>query len=207
MSANSKKLQALFVSSLTARVAHAVELAKADEKKKNQVEFMGKMVNRVSDDSFNFALDKVLSDSKLDYQTLKHAFSSAAITTDNAVDYVAQYAIEKIIKCVFFGAGAETRLDKYSASIIANALLNNGRITSHGADRALIRFLDADALANNDEIVKYCARVEASTGSTQKSSTRQMMRFLGLGIITKKARNETIALSESGLQFFNGLIK
>lgn len=207
MSSNSKKLQALFITSLTARVAHAIELAKEDEKKKNQVDFVNKMLKRVSDDAFNFAIDKCLTDSKLDYQTLKHAFTSASITTDNAVDYVAQYAIEKIIKCVFFGAGAETRLDKYSASIIANALLNNGRITSHGADRALVRFLGEDALANNDEVIKYCARVEMSTGSTQKSSTRQMMRFLGLGVITKKARNETIALSESGLQFFNGLIK
>lgn len=207
MSANSKKLQALFVTSLTARVAHAVELAKNDDKLKNQVEFMGKMKKRAESDSFNFAIDKCLTESKFDYKTMRDTFNSVTACDKSAHEYVAQYAIEKIIKLVEFGAGAESKIDKYSASIVANALLNNGRITSHGADRALIRFLGDDALADNSEVIKYCAKVEASTGSTQKSSTRQALRFLGLGVITKKARNETIALTESGLQFFSALIK
>lgn len=207
MSANSKKLQALFITSLTARVAHASEEAKTNPKKFNQVEFMSKMKSKVEKDAFNFALDKVLTDSKFDYKTLKDVFSSAQGVEQALDSYVAQYAIEKVIKLIEFGAGAESKIDKYSASIVANALLNNGRITSHGADRALIRFLGEDALADNSEVIKYCAKVEASTGSTQKSSTRQALRFLGLGLITKKARNETIALTESGLQFFSGLIK
>lgn len=175
--------------------------AKQDENE-NAMKFWVTQKTKYCNDNFAIALQK----SGFDYALIKPIFENIALTDKKNARFLANYATEKVMKMIRFAAGADY-IDPYSAAIVANCLTNSGKISAIGALRSLCKNIETDALSSEHEALKYCARVQASTASTQRSSTRQALMVLQLAAINKGKKDETIELTDSGKALFDRLVK
>lgn len=201
---NASKLVAILNASIGSRLAFA-----ENERNNNAITFWSNMGKRYTTENFRNAVAVTLDRKALDYATIKSAFALVG-NTDKKGDFLANYAFEKVAKLIRYSAGGEFSLDRYTSAIVANALIeaNAGKLTATGAMRSLVKFIESDdENANASEIIKFCAKVKASTGSTQRSSTREALRVLNLATVTKRANDDAIILTENGRAFFNHLIK
>lgn len=191
-----QKLVAIMTASFDARF----EFAKSEEND-NAMKFWSTQKKKYANANFQTALVK----SGFDYALVKPIFEQIAITDKKDARFLANYAAEKVLKIVRFAAGADY-IDPYSAAIVANCLTNSGKISAVGALRSLCRNIEIDALSTDSEAIKYCARVQASTASTQRSSTRQALMVLQLATINKGKKDETIILTDSGKALFDRIV-
>ena len=202
---NASKLIAIAAASIRTRRNNAEQ-----EQNDNAIRFWDNMEKRYTSDNFRNAVAVVLERKSVDYATLKSTFTMLSTTDKKAGDgFLANYAFEKVAKLIRYGAGGEFSLDRYTSAIVANALLeqNGGKLSATGALRSLVKFVESDdAIANESELVRYCTRVKSSTGSTQRSSTREALRVLGLASVNKRANDDAIVLTENGRAFFGHLV-
>lgn len=128
-----------------------------------------------------------------DYTTLLNIAAKAKQETANDANYIQCKTFEKIVKCVkAFGFKDARMLDTHSRAIIINTLVNNGVITSKNAFATLVK-VEFDAL-DTQQTLKERHNYTPGTGSTQLSSTREMLRVLGLTDGNKGARDAAIEL-------------
>ena len=173
----------------------------------NQMKFFFKLKTQYAGQtSFAASIEKAHKNG-VSYQTVKGAFSMIANTDGKGAkeSYLAQYAAEKVCK-MLRAQDDVSKLDPYSAAIIANALLQSGKLSAKGALRALCNKIELDILDDQD-LIKYCAKVEVTTASTQRSSTREALRVLGLATCAKGKKGDPVELTEEGKQFFAFLLK
>lgn len=200
MQANTARLIDLLNASIDARF----NAAKSEEND-NQMKFFFKLKTAYAGQtSFAASIEKAHKNG-VNYQTVKGAFAMVACTDKKAKEgYLAQYAAEKVCKMIR-SQDDISKLDPYSAAIVANALFQSGKLSAKGALRALCNKIELDVLDEQD-IIKYCAKVEVTTASTQRSSTREALRVLGLATCAKGKKGDPVELTENGKQFFAFLI-
>lgn len=120
-------------------------------------------------------------------------------------NFIAVKANVKIISTLSaIGAKLVSELDSYTATIIANALHNDGLIFAKSALVCLSRDIEYSEL-ETVQVIKARMRVAASTADTQRSSTRQMLRALNLATINKRAKSDNIELTAKGKTVFSEL--
>lgn len=116
----------------------------------------------------------------------------------NDSNFIAVYAVDKVLKMVQAVALRDMRglqkIDCYSAQIIANALANHDSISAKGALMSLSRQIEVGELETVSDKLVTRGRAAITTASTQRSSTREMLRMLGLADLTKGKRDEAITL-------------
>ena len=111
-------------------------------------------------------------------------------------EFIAQYAVEKIIKTIrALAASSVESLDKYTFSIVKN-LHTLQKLDNMNAQRALCSKIELDELAQAQAIKVYhnCA---PSTASTQASSTRMMLQALNICNVTKRSKSDSISFTDS----------
>lgn len=102
------------------------------------------------------------------------------------------------------GRGSIAPADEYSQTIIANALHNDGKIISKAALVCLSSNIEFDEL-DATQVIKNRMRKAATTASTQRSSTREMLRILDLAACNKGAKGDDITLTEKGREMMQTL--
>jgi hypothetical protein len=112
--------------------------------------------------------------------------------------FVAVKVNVKIVRMLdAIGRGAIACADEYSQTIIANALHNDGKIISKAALVCLSSNIEFNEL-DQTQVIKNRMRKAATTASTQRSSTREMLRILDLAACNKGAKGDDITLTEKG---------
>lgn len=102
------------------------------------------------------------------------------------------------------GQQAIAMLDEYSQTIIANALHNKGKIFSKSALVCLSKDIEYSEFETS-QILKNRMRKAATTASTQRSSSREMLRILDLAECTKGAKGDDITLTDKGVKLLSPL--
>lgn len=143
----------------------------------------------------------------LDKEAFNKLIACHANSEKGTVNYIAVKVFVKVLKMlVAISQNLVSAIDTYTVTLIANALANSNSITSKTADVSLTKNLEYDAL-DNVQTVKYKKRVEVSTASTQKSSSREELRHLGLALCIKGKRDDAITLSDNGIKIFSEMFK
>jgi len=146
----------------------------------------------------------------LDFGSLINKAAKAKQAGSNDSGFIAVKAFEKIVKCIkAFGFKDARKLDNHTRLILVNTLVNNGVITSRNAFATLVR-VEFDALTEQQQL-RDRANYTPGTGSTQLSSTREMLRLLGLTDGIKGARDANIELLPEAkiamIQYFESVAK
>jgi hypothetical protein len=146
----------------------------------------------------------------IDFAPLIARAQKAKQSGANDESFIAVKAFEKIVKCIkAFGFKDPRKLDNHTRLILVNTLVGNGVITSKNAFATLVR-VEFDAL-EEQQILRERANYTHGTGSTQLSSTREMLRILGLTEGIKGAREAQIILTDEAkvnmIQYFEPLAK
>lgn len=116
-------------------------------------------------------------------------------TSDN---FIAVKANVKVLNMLYaIGNKMLSHLDEYSQTIIANAFKNENTLFAKSALVCLskgIEYTEFDVA----QVIKYRMRKAESTASTQRSSSREMLRVLNLAEIHKRIKGDNITLTEKG---------
>ena len=135
-----------------------------------------------------------LESANVDVSALASLISNSDKANANA--FVAKYAVEKIVKIALaFAQDSFTMLDDYTQSIVLNAR----KLAKLNAKSALV-CLSRDIEYTSDDAqqsvhrYKHC---EATTASTQRSSTREALRVLNIAHVTKNKRDDAIEFADS----------
>lgn len=127
---------------------------------------------------------------------VKSLAAKIAICDKSNSDFVAVYALQKVRKMLYAIANNRASfVDGYSRSIISN-MVRLQELTNKSALVALSKSIEYTELDRVQEI-KRSVSVAASTASTQASSTRQMLRLLGIASVTKQRNGDEFMLTES----------
>ena len=125
------------------------------------------------------------------------------INTEAGADKTKFVAVKVNVKIVrmlaSIGQQAINAIDEYSQTIIANALANKGKIFSKSALVCLSKDIEYNEF-DQSQILRNRMRKAASTASTQRSSSREMLRILELAECTKGAKGDDITLTEKGVK-------
>jgi len=196
-------LQASLVAAFKTRAAFCAERVTAGYPEQGQVERFTRYAKTVETANYAVAIDAVKSVVSVDQ------FAAIAANCDKAAksNFVAVYAADKIIKMIQALAQRDlnglAKIDPYTASIINNALYNNNALSRDGQLASLSRRVDL----NTNEVMKSRAGVALSTALTQKSSTSELARILGLADLIKGARNQTLTLDAAKVAQLRELFK
>ena len=133
----------------------------------------------------------------LDAQVDVRALADALAVSDKAdARFVAKYAAEKVLKLAdALAQGSLMRADRYTQSILLNARRLEA-LSARGALVALSRQIEWAETDAQQEIKRY-GSCEPTTASTQRSSTREALRVLNVGTITKGKRDDAITFADS----------
>ena len=200
VASSAQKLIATFEQSINARF-DAARIEENDAKMNHFEKLKTRFITKGFADS--------LIKSEIEYDVMKAVFVKIANPNEkDSANFIAQKAINKICTAIEFIAGTG-KLDRYSESMIANALINDGKVSAIGALRSLCKsIIDEDGEAGlTVEKIKYCAKVKAGTAGTQRSSTRQCFIELKLCNCTKNKKDDPFELNESGIAVLNKLLK
>ena len=177
------KLQNLILDAIKTRIDNAPN--------ENQRENLVAEYKFFSDANGNAILDKVAA--TIDVKSLA---AKVAICDKANSDFVAVYALQKVRKMLYALANNRASfVDSYSRSIISN-MVRLQELTNKSALVALSKSIEYTELDKVQEI-KRSVSVAASTASTQASSTRQMLRLLGIASVTKQRNSDEFALIDS----------
>lgn len=113
----------------------------------------------------------------------------------NDSTYMQAKVIEKINKLIFaLAQGNFKQADTHSRSLMVNALLN-GKLCARAAFATLCKVNWSEEIT---ETLKERNNYTSGTGSTQLSSTKELMRILKLSDSVKGTRNADFTFNETG---------
>lgn len=119
-----------------------------------------------------------------------------AVSDASSSEFIAQYALEKVIKtCKALASGSASALDKYTFSIVKN-LNELQKLDNLNTQRTLCSKIELSEFAQ-EQAVKVYHNCSPSTASTQASSTRMMLQALNICNVTKRAKNDAISFAET----------
>lgn len=114
----------------------------------------------------------------------------------NKADYLAIYALQKVRKCMFALANDSAKmLDGYTFSIVKN-LATLQALDNLNAQRSICSKIELSEL-DQVQAVKVYHNCQPSTASTQASSTRMMLKALGLCNVQKGAKGDSISFTDT----------
>lgn len=172
-----------FVASLTAR---------------NAEQFSNDTVTAINNaTSAHVALDKVMSEPC--FKEISKTLIADARIADKGQDKQRFLAVKVLVKIVAalsaLGQTRTSELDPYSRCIIANLCALNG-VSNKTALVALSKSVSYDETEQTQHIVKRY-NCSANTAGTQASSSRMMLRALGLCDVVKGKRNDVTTLCDN----------
>ena len=178
-------IQAVFVSSAQARMIDA-------EKCKTIISDL----SAFSDASFSRMVDAVVSRGFLTYDALETLAHDLAVTDKSDARFIGLKVITKIRQAV--NALANDRksfFDGYTASILSNL----SRLQELSNKSALVSLSKAIEYTETDQIsdIKRLIDCTPSTASTQASSSRMMLRALGVCNVQKRKNGDVISFAEN----------
>ncbi|MDR9847045.1 hypothetical protein [Herbaspirillum huttiense] len=141
---------------------------------------------------------------RVEFDTLISIVGKAKPARGNDDAYVQAKVIEKIIKLVKgIGFNDFKILDNHTRSLLINTTVNNARITSKVAFATLVK-VEFDALDPSQGFkLKARNNYTAGTGSTQLSSSREMLRIMGLSESAKGKRDADFTFTDDAHALFN----
>jgi hypothetical protein len=178
-------IQAVFVASANARMIDA-------EKCKTIVSDL----SAFSDASFSRQLDAVVSRGFMTFEALAALAADLAVTDKSDNRFIGLKVITKIRQAL--NALANDRksfFDGYTNSILSN-LTRLQELTNKGALQSLSKSIEYDEL-NQVSDIRRVIDCSPSTASTQASSSRMMLRALGVANVTKRKNGDTITMQDN----------
>ena len=122
-----------------------------------------------------------------------------------AENFIAVKANMKIVRIIYaIGSKMVSQIDDYSATIIANMLANDGVLFAKSALVCLSSNIEYSAL-DQTQILRSRMHKAVTTASTQRSSTREALRVLGLADVVKGMREDPAKVTEKGSAVFEPL--
>jgi hypothetical protein len=185
---------ATIVNKLGAAVAQRVQALK-DNETHVATEFKGILACYAPDGNNRGSFERAIESVKdqIDFDFLIKIIGKHAETGKNDPNYVQAKTIVKINRLLFGLATKDMRaLDNHSRSLIVNATLN-GKLSSKAAFATLVRVQWGEEI---EEALRERNNYSAGTGSTQLSSTKEMMRVLGLSDNPKGTKNADFAFTD-----------
>lgn len=115
---------------------------------------------------------------------------------DDKLSFIAVKVLVKIVSCLSgIGQGRVAELDPYSRTIVANVMHANG-LSNKAALVSLSKSIEFD---ETDQV--YALRnkynCSANTAGTQASSTRMMLKYLGIAEVQKGKRGDVITMLDN----------
>ena len=179
------EIQAVFVSSAQARMIDA-------EKCKTIISDL----SAFSDASFSRMIDAVVSRGFLTYDALDTLARDLSVTDKSDTRFIGLKVVTKIRQAI--NALANDRksfFDGYTASILSNL----SRLQELSNKSALVSLSKAIEYTETDQIsdIKRLIDCTPSTASTQASSSRMMLRALGVCNVQKRKNGDVISFAEN----------
>ncbi len=142
---------------------------------------------------------------KFNAETLDNLIKANSSTKKADDAYIAVKAQCRLLKTLYaIGSNMVSSLDDSVATIIANALHNDGTIFAKTALVALSKDIEYNEL-DQQQIIKVRARKLASTALPQRSSAKESLRFLDLASYNKREKDAAIVMTEKGQEIFKAL--
>lgn len=134
--------------------------------------------------------------SKYDLDVKALAREIAVLQGEDRDRFLAVYALQKVRKALYALAnGVRSGFDGYTNSILFN-LANLQHINNKEARMSLCKAIEYTELEQVQGI-RRLLNCSQGTASTQASSTRMMLRALGIGHVTKRRAGDSISFTES----------
>jgi hypothetical protein len=143
------------------------------------------------------ALDKVMSEpafAEIARKLVKGA--RQAQQHEDKLSFIAVKVLVKIVSCLSgIGQGRVSELDPYSRTIVANVMHANG-LSNKAALVSLSKSIEFD---ETDQVyaLKRKYNCSANTAGTQASSTRMMLKYLGIAEVNKGKRGDVITMLDN----------
>ena len=137
---------------------------------------------------------QALADVGVDVAALAATLANSDKTSGSA--FIAKYAAEKVVRIGHaLAQGSLMQCDRYTQAI----LLNTRRLERLGAKGALVCLSSAivyDEMETQQATKRY-GNCTAGTASTQRSSSREALRVLGIASVTKGKRDDVIEWADT----------
>lgn len=184
--AQATDLQATLLSAIQRRIDNAPNPKQA-EKLTTELKFF-------SDATGARILDAVASKYDIDLKDL--ADQVQILSTENRDRFLAVYALQKVRKALYALANdLKKEFDGYTNSILFN-MVNLQAINNKEARMSLCKAIEYTEMEQVQGI-RRLLNCSEGTASTQASSTRMMLRALGVGNVVKRAKGDSISFTES----------
>jgi hypothetical protein len=140
---------------------------------------------------------------KFKYETIEAWVNMQACDHKGSDKFIAVKANIKIARILYaIGAKMVSAIDDYSATIIANMLANDGVIFAKTALVSLSKGIEYHAL-DQTQVIRSRMNKAESTATTQRSSTREALRVLGLAEVHKGMKEDPTKANEKGRALFD----
>lgn len=134
-----------------------------------------------------------------DFEPLMNCIGKHKMNGANDASYLQAKTIEKVIKFVKAMGNRDFRmLDNHTRSLIVNTMVNNGCISSLAAFATLTK-VDSEEIS---EIIRARNSYSHGTANSQKGSSRELFRIMGVTTGIKGAKGEGINLTDAAKQAF-----
>jgi hypothetical protein len=131
---------------------------------------------------------------EIDFGSLADQVS--VLPTENKDRFLAVYALQKVRKAIYALANdTKSAFDGYTNSILYN-MANLQAINNKEARMSLCKAIEYTELEQVQGI-RRLLNCSEGTASTQASSTRMMLRALGVGNVVKRKAGDSISFTES----------
>lgn len=182
---NVEKAQAGIIEAITHRITHADNDNQADKLRTELKFFSGEHAAGVL---------KLASNYEIDFAGL--AKSIKVLRNESKEAFLAVYALQKVRKALYaLAQGSKSGFDGYTNSILFN-LAALQHINNKEGRMALCKAIEYTELEQVQGI-KRLLNCSEGTASTQASSTRMMLRALGIANVTKQKTGDTISFTDS----------
>jgi hypothetical protein len=178
-------IQAIFIASATARQIDA-------EKCKTIISDL----SAFSDSSFSRQLNAVVERGFMTFEALEALAHNVAITDKSNAEFIGLKVITKVRQAINALANdRKTFFDGYTVSILSNL----ARLQEISNKSALVSLSKAIEYTESDQIsdIKRLIDCTPSTASTQASSSRMMLRALGVCHVVKRKNGDVISFAEN----------
>lgn len=178
-------LQATILAAIQRRIDNAPNL--------NQAEKLQAEYRFLADATGERILAAVASKYEIDLSDL--AAQIATLSDENKDRFLAVYALQKVRKALYALANGIKAFDGYTNSILFN-MVNLQTINNKEARMSLCKAIEYTEM---DQVqgIRRLLNCSEGTASTQASSTRMMLRALGVGNVIKRAKGDSISFTES----------
>ena len=149
-----------------------------------------------NDASFSRQLDAVIDNGYMTSEALTTLAHDLAVTDKSDSRFIGLKVITKIRQALYALANnRKSFFDGYTNSILSN-LVRLQELTNKGALQSLSKSIEYDEL-NQVSDIRRVIDCSPSTASTQASSSRMMLRALGLANVQKRKNGDVLTMNES----------